>query len=123
MNNAANMNIELKKSKAIYSLRKMLKTFFKKQRKTSMSKVDSFESIENEQNMEIAENAANNKIFEIEEENEVLVPVHYARTEHGTFFWTTNNPVEADADLIQPINCCKNNQMPVFQFHDRWAQA
>lgn len=123
MNNAANLEIELKKSKTAYSLRKMLKSFFKKQHKSSILRVDSFESVENDQNMEIAENAANNKIFVIEEEDEVLVPVHYVRTEHGTFFWTTNNTSEADADLIQPMNCCTNNQLPTFQFRDRWAQA
>lgn len=121
MNNTVNLEIEFKKSKTSYSLKKMIKVFFKKQQKASISKVDSFESIENDQNMEIAENAANNKIFEIEEENEVLVPVHYVRTEHGTFFWTTNNSVDVDADLIQPMNCCTNNQLPTFQ--DRWAQA
>lgn len=116
MNNVANLEIEMKRT---YSLRKIIKAFFKKQQKKS----DSLESIENDQNIEIAENAANNKIFEIEEETEVLVPVHYVRTEHGTFFWTTNNPVEVDADLIQPMNCCTNNQLPAPQFRDRWAQA
>ncbi|KAL5273872.1 m4 family protein [Megaselia abdita] len=123
MNNAANLEIELKKSKTAYSLRKIIKSFFKKQQKSAMCKADSVESVENDQNMEIAENAANTKIFEIEDENEVLVPVHYVRTEHGTFFWTTNNPVEVDADLIQPMNCSTNNQLPTFQFQDRWAQA
>lgn len=122
MNNIENLEIELKKSKSTYNIKKILKSFFKKDK--SSSKCGSFESIQNEQNMEIAENNANNKIFEIEEqEAEILVPVHYVRTEHGTFFWTTTNPVEVDADLIQPMNCGTNNQLPTFQFRDRWAQA
>lgn len=123
MNNSTNLEIELKTSKTTYSLRKLLKSFFKKHHKSSITKVGSFESVENDQNMEIAENVANNKIFEIEEEDEVLVPVHFARTEHGTFFWTTNNPIEADADLIQPMDCCTNNLLPTFPLQDRWAQA
>lgn len=50
------------------------------------------------------------------------VPVHFARTEAGTFFWTTmQKPV--DYDLVQPTYCCSDYQQPQLQFGDRWVQA
>lgn len=53
---------------------------------------------------------------------EKFVPVHFARTEAGTFFWTTvQRPV--DHELIQPIYCHSGYQQPEIQFGDRWVQA
>ncbi|GAB0099484.1 enhancer of split malpha protein [Sergentomyia squamirostris] len=52
---------------------------------------------------------------------EKFVPVHFARTEAGTFFWTTLNK-EVDCDLIQPTYCCSHYQQPQLQY-DRWVQA
>uniref|UniRef100_A0A336JXV7 CSON005273 protein n=1 Tax=Culicoides sonorensis TaxID=179676 RepID=A0A336JXV7_CULSO len=53
--------------------------------------------------------------------NQTYVPVHFARTEAGTFFWTTiQRP--ADYDLVQP-HCFSNHQEPQMQYGDRWVQA
>ena len=87
-----------------FTVKKMLKSIFKKQQKFE----DSLESFENDQNMEIAENAANNKIQEFEEEEEEFVPVNFVRTEMGTVFF-----------IQSPVA----KELPVFHFQDRWAQA
>nr|XP_013101440.1 unnamed protein product [Stomoxys calcitrans] len=39
------------------------------------------------------------------------VPVHFLRSEHGTFFWTSNCDIPADNDLAQPMSCSTNNQI------------
>lgn len=50
------------------------------------------------------------------------VPVHFARTDAGTFFWTTmQKPV--DNDLVQPTYCYSDFQQPELQRGDRWVQA
>lgn len=92
-------NTEIKK----FTVKKMLKAIFKKQQKAE----NIYESTENDQNMEIAENAANNKISEYEEEEE-FVPVNFVRTDMGTVFF------------IQPAH---TKELPVLHFQDRWAQA
>lgn len=52
-----------------------------------------------------------------------FVPVHFARTNAGTFFWTTMTK-EVDCDLVQPTYCCSHFQQPEFQHAgDRWVQA
>ncbi|XP_055691602.1 enhancer of split m4 protein-like [Lutzomyia longipalpis] len=53
--------------------------------------------------------------------DQTFVPVHFARTDAGTFFWTTVGK-EADCDLIQPTYCCSHFQQPHVQYH-RWVQA
>ena len=75
----------------------------------------------------------NSAIFVYDEENncqltpmsneEVYVPVHFARTEGGTFFWTTTQ--RYDNDLIDSKDCTSNRQLPQQQCHvyDRWVQA
>lgn len=56
------------------------------------------------------------------EQDQTYVPVHFARTEAGTFFWTTvQHPV--DYELPQPIYCESEFQQPQLQFADRWVQA
>lgn len=133
-----------KMKSASYSIKKVLKTFFKKQQKSSTSSsTETFEDLENLQNMqaeqqyftEIDENSANEKLShmayeEQDQEEDIYVPVRFARTEAGTFFWTTNlQPVTSsiipavDEDLLQPAYCYSNNQYPIMQFQDRWAQA
>ena len=54
---------------------------------------------------------------------EVYVPVHFARTQEGTFFWTTTQRI--DSDLIDAEDCTTDRQLPVQQFSscDRWIQA
>lgn len=54
--------------------------------------------------------------------NQSYVPVHFARTDAGTFFWTTVHRA-ADSDLIEPANCYSDCQQPQLQFEDRWVQA
>ncbi|XP_011191363.2 enhancer of split malpha protein [Zeugodacus cucurbitae] len=109
--------------------------------------LESLESLENLRNAqmeeqhyyeEIEDNSANEKLAELvqeDEEHDVYVPVRFARTEAGTFFWTTNlqpvlssfTPVAADEDLLQPSYCYSNTQYPHMQYPqhngDRWAQA
>lgn len=128
---------------ASYSLKRVLKTFFKKQQKSAST--ETFEDLENLRNthteqqhyfVEIEDNSANEKlsVMAYEEEQfhaeDIYVPVRFARTEAGTFFWTTNlQPVTAtlmpavDGDLLQPAHCYSNHQYPLMQFQDRWAQA
>lgn len=57
-----------------------------------------------------------------------FVPVHFARTNAGTFFWTTmaaatTTTKAADCDLVQPTYCCSHFQQPELQYGDRWVQA
>ncbi|XP_061400392.1 enhancer of split m4 protein-like [Musca vetustissima] len=51
----------------------------------------------------------------------VDVPVHFVRTEHGTFFWTSNSEIPADNDLVQPMSCSTNNQLAYQQ--SRWTEV
>jgi Enhancer of split M4 family len=55
--------------------------------------------------------------------DEVYVPVHFARTQEGTFFWTTTQ--RTDSDLIDSKNCTSERQFPAQQcdVFDRWVQA
>uniref|UniRef100_A0A182K333 Enhancer of split malpha protein n=1 Tax=Anopheles christyi TaxID=43041 RepID=A0A182K333_9DIPT len=55
---------------------------------------------------------------------ELYVPVHFARTEAGTFFWTAMPAREVDEDLIQPAHCYSEEKQYAQQaYADRWAQA
>lgn len=51
------------------------------------------------------------------------IPVHFARTDAGTFFWTTVSKPEADFANAQCYTECQTaeQQYPVLQ--DRWVQA
>ncbi|XP_075164911.1 enhancer of split m4 protein-like [Haematobia irritans] len=49
------------------------------------------------------------------------VPVHFMRTDNGTFFWTANTEIPADNDLPQPMSCSTNNQIACRQ--NRWTQV
>lgn len=50
------------------------------------------------------------------------VPVHFAKTEAGTFFWTT--AATADSDVCYRSNVFTGGQEPEVQAPgDRWAQA
>lgn len=85
-----------------FTVKKMIKAIFKKQ-----NNINSFESMENDKNMEIAENTANNKIAQLVEEEE-FVPVNFVRTDMGTVFF---------------IQAAHSKELPVLHFQDRWAQA
>uniref|UniRef100_A0A1I8MQD5 Uncharacterized protein n=1 Tax=Musca domestica TaxID=7370 RepID=A0A1I8MQD5_MUSDO len=114
------MDISNKKPTAItsYSMKKLLKQIFKQQKskKIAANSMDSLESLENSRNasletdcssssMESFENDINEQISA--EEEQTYVPVHFIRTQQGTFFWTS----AADYKLT-----CLQQQ-------DRWAQA
>ncbi|XP_030565303.1 enhancer of split malpha protein [Drosophila novamexicana] len=144
ISNNDNNNNKMKNS---YSIKQVLKTFFKKQQKQQQQKqhrqnsLESLESVDNLRNAEVEEvyyaeideNAANEKLAqlvqhqeqELDTEEDIYVPVRFARTEAGTFFWTTNlQPVASvDADLLQPAYCYSSQQHPFMQYQDRWAQA
>lgn len=111
---------------------------FMKQRKQQETLFIEFN--ENMENEEMNENFINEKLsayvlddfhadYQQEEEEEVYVPVRFARTDAGTFFWTTNlSPAvtmspSSDEDLIHPAFCMSHGQSPQLQFQDRWAQA
>ncbi|KAL5273873.1 malpha.2 family protein [Megaselia abdita] len=127
-------NIVISKKSTTYTIKNILKTLFKKQQNQQEALFIEFN--ENMQNEEMDENVINEKlsayVFEDiheDEEEEVYVPVRFARTDAGTFFWTTNlSPAvsmtpSSDKDLIQPTFCMSNGQSPQLQFQDRWAQA
>lgn len=54
-------------------------------------------------------------------QQQTFVPVHFARNEYGTFFWTSMQR-PADCDLVEP-HCFSDHQVPQMQFGDRWVQA
>ncbi|KAI5638427.1 enhancer of split m4 family domain-containing protein [Phthorimaea operculella] len=52
------------------------------------------------------------------------VPVHFARTDAGTFFWTTVPKHEADFAAAHCYTECQTaEQQHPNAFHDRWVQA
>ncbi|XP_005187198.2 enhancer of split m4 protein-like [Musca domestica] len=107
------MEITINQKKNSNSMKKLFKKLFKSNKTT-----DSIESLENSRNaslesssdcssMESYDNDINES-YEKEEEFDypiTTVPVHFVRTEQGTFFWTSA------ADLV-PVH-----------MQDRWAQA
>lgn len=141
----AMMGLKNNEKKLTYSLKKLIKQYFK-QRKSdklqhfenageTLESLNSIESLENNQNADIeseSENMVNecrSEIFsahnlEDYELSDVLpIPVHFMRTDQGTFFWTTATDIAADNDLAEPLYCCTTNQVAVNQMQDRWAQA
>lgn len=52
------------------------------------------------------------------------VPVHFARTDAGTFFWTSTTAPDCDLVFHGDENPITNHQTPELQVpSDRWAQA
>ncbi|KAJ0174549.1 hypothetical protein K1T71_009657 [Dendrolimus kikuchii] len=51
------------------------------------------------------------------------VPVHFARTEAGTFFWTALPKQEADFAAAHCYTECQTAEQQYPAFQDRWVQA
>lgn len=52
------------------------------------------------------------------------IPVHFARTEAGTFFWTSISNADSDISSLGDKNAITKRQLPQLQVPcDRWAQA
>lgn len=51
------------------------------------------------------------------------VPVHFARTEAGTFFWTTVTKQEGDFAAAHCYTECQTAEQQHPTLHDRWVQA
>lgn len=52
------------------------------------------------------------------------IPVHFARTEAGTFFWTSFSSADSDICYASDKYAVSENQVPECQVPcDRWAQA
>ncbi|EDS38481.1 conserved hypothetical protein [Culex quinquefasciatus] len=144
-------NEKLMKSSPVYKLKKILKPIaaLLKSKKQSKKQEQSYyipepsfvpdyeydnsenERLESQLLAEISECHTNAAIYVYEDQQvqilpvqpeEQFVPVHFARTEAGTFFWTTVSR-EADSDLVQPCQCYSDHQLPQQEFCDRWAQA
>lgn len=142
--------MEIKNSKKVsYSIKKLLVKLFKQQKSLKLmhfKKAESLESLESLENMHNAnieveeecalslesfENDINERLSakasscEVEDfdfsEITTTVPVHFVRTDQGTFFWTATSDIAADNDLVEPLYCSTYNQIAVVQ--DRWAQA
>lgn len=53
-----------------------------------------------------------------------FIPVHFARTEAGTFFWTSVSSADCDISCVGDKNAYSEYQVPEIQVPcDRWAQA
>ncbi|KAL9702141.1 hypothetical protein quinque_005659 [Culex quinquefasciatus] len=127
-------NEKLMKSSPVYKLKKILKPIaaLLKSKKQSKKQEQSYYIPEPSFLLaEISECHTNAAIYVYEDQQvqilpvqpeEQFVPVHFARTEAGTFFWTTVSR-EADSDLVQPCQCYSDHQLPQQEFCDRWAQA
>ncbi|XP_073831511.1 enhancer of split m4 protein-like [Musca autumnalis] len=111
------ITISQKKSSSMKMLfKRIFKTQSKSKKAVTADSMESFESLENSRNaslessdcasMESCENDINES-YESEKEFDytTTVPVHFVRTEQGTFFWTSA------ADCV-----------PAYM-QDRWAQA
>lgn len=52
------------------------------------------------------------------------IPVHFAKTEAGTFFWTSISAADSDISCVGDKNATTFYQQPEIQVPcDRWAQA
>lgn len=152
INNSINdnkVNDKKMKSSPIHQIKKLIKCVLKKNNKVS-SYVKTQQPNYFFDDIEISDNLANeileNEIFEeIDQcddfaavpvyENGAMsihqvtrgqryVPVHFARTEAGTFFWTSISGPDSDISYHGDKNAICNYQTPELQTPcDRWAQA
>nr|CAH7758447.1 unnamed protein product [Callosobruchus chinensis] len=152
MNNSINDNVyNAKRCKSaahpLRQIKKLIKCVLKKNSKSSYVKQPQPSFYHDE---EIADNVANeileNEIFEEIDSCEEFaavpyyeddqmqflpvyrgqryIPVHFARTDAGTFFWTSMANSDSDIDSHGDKNAICNYQVPELQVpSDRWAQA
>lgn len=149
INNSINDNkVNDRKSKsAIHQIKKLIKCVLKKNNKVSYVNVPQpcyFDDAEVNDN--IANEILENEIFEdidkcdefaavpvyINGEMDILpvrrgqryIPVHFARTDAGTFFWTSVTGPDSDIAYEGDKNAICSYQTPELQTPcDRWAQA
>ncbi|KAG5895816.1 hypothetical protein JTB14_028520 [Gonioctena quinquepunctata] len=150
INNSINDNrVNDKKTKSpIHQIKKLIKCILRKNDKNTYVKHPQPSYFLDED--EIADNIANeileNEIFEdidncddfsavpFYENGEMdflpvtrgqrYIPVHFARTEAGTFFWTSITGPDADIACHGDKNAICHHQTPELQVPcDRWAQA
>lgn len=148
LNNSLNenkYNSEKMKNKGFKALLKPLMKIIKKTTKRSVPAKSSDSSYEDEQNssneslerkiiddMETCAPGAAYVIYNEDDSCDIVpvcrdtfyVPVHFARTQAGTFFWTSASKVEADfaASHCHTERQTAEQQHPIFG-HDRWVQA
>ncbi|XP_018563161.1 enhancer of split malpha protein-like [Anoplophora glabripennis] len=149
-NNSINDNkVNDKKAKStIHQIKKLIKCVLKKNNKNTFRKnpQPSYFLDEDEISDNIANEILENEIFEeidtceefsavpVYDNGEIdilpvnrgqrYIPVHFARTEAGTFFWTSISGPDADIASVGDKNAICNYQTPELQTPcDRWAQA
>ncbi|XP_065157664.1 enhancer of split malpha protein-like [Atheta coriaria] len=153
-NNSINENqLNSKKAKSTkYQLKQLIKPLLalvKKDKKNSYKKTQQPEYY-NDDNQEIEDNFAN-EMLEAQIFNEIdncenysgvpvyqngtmdimpvfrgqnYIPVHFAKTEAGTFFWTSMMGADSDIATHGDLNSITNGQQAQLQVPcDRWAQA
>jgi Enhancer of split M4 family len=94
---------------------------------SEMSDNDSNETLETRILDEIRDCADDSAIYVYGEENQLvpvnrnqtIVPVHFARTEAGTFFWTTFGNSKSDEIYDEDLQLPRLHMNP----YDRWIQA
>lgn len=149
-NNSINDNkVNDKKAKStIHQIKRLIRCVLKKNDKSTYRKnpQPSYFADEDEISDNIANEILENEIFEeidtCEEFSAVpvydngdvdilpvsrgqrYIPVHFARTEAGTFFWTSMAGPDSDVASLGDKNAICNYQTPELQTPcDRWAQA
>lgn len=151
-NNSINENsINAKKARStMHQIKQLLKSLIKKTKRSSYKKQVQHEYFVDEYETEIDENLANElleaRLFEeIDDCDEFAavpvysqgrmdvvpvcrgqryIPVHFARTEAGTFFWTSMSGADSDISYLGDKNAITKHQQPELQVPcDRWAQA
>lgn len=131
-NNSINENIynlaKMAKSPK-YKLKKLLKSVTKmflngKKSKVAKNTYNYTSEIDDNSSNETLESRILDEIRGCDDCCHTFVPVHFARTEAGTFFWTANYQ-NTDSQMITDNDFNAGLQLPQLQAHsyDRWIQA
>lgn len=150
INNSINDNkVNDRKSKStIHQIKKLIKCVLKKKNKITCANesplcyFDDFSEVSDNIANEILENEIFEEIDECDEfaavpvyedgkmnilpvcRGQRYIPVHFARTEAGTFFWTSVSRPDSDIAYGDDKNAICSYQTPELQTPcDRWAQA